>query len=98
LAEGDIINQVQRESGRDVKGGMEVEVDGESCRPFAQQRRNSVRHPNHCLSASWLKIKSSSAAVKYGDSLIAIYHIPNRGYYATQQVGVHLCPHQGRYL
>lgn len=28
----------------------------------------------------------SSAAVKYGDSLLAIFHVPKKGYYATQQV------------
>jgi nitrite reductase (NAD(P)H) len=29
---------------------------------------------------------TTSAAVKYGDSQIAIFHIPKRGYFATQQV------------
>jgi nitrite reductase (NAD(P)H) len=28
----------------------------------------------------------SSAAVKYGDSQLAIFHVPKKGYYATQQV------------
>lgn len=31
---------------------------------------------------------TSSAAVKYGDSQLAIYHVPRRGYYATQQMYV----------
>jgi nitrite reductase (NAD(P)H) len=29
---------------------------------------------------------TTSAAVKYGDSQLAIFHVPKRGYYATQQV------------
>jgi nitrite reductase (NAD(P)H) len=29
---------------------------------------------------------TTSAAVKYGDSQIAIYHVPKRGYFASQQV------------
>ena len=31
---------------------------------------------------------TTSAAVRYGDSQIAIYHIPHRGYFATQQVRI----------
>ncbi len=31
---------------------------------------------------------TTSAAVRYGDSQIAIYHVPHRGYFATQQVRV----------
>lgn len=27
-----------------------------------------------------------SAAVKYGGSQLAVYHVPRRGYFATQQV------------
>jgi len=29
---------------------------------------------------------TTSAAVKYGDTQLAIYHVPRRGYYATQQM------------
>jgi len=33
---------------------------------------------------------TTSVAVKYGDTQLAIYHVPQRGYYATQQ----MCPHR----
>ncbi|KAI0695733.1 nitrite reductase [Cytidiella melzeri] len=33
---------------------------------------------------------TTSAAVKYGGSQLAIFHVPRRGYYATQQ----MCPHK----
>jgi nitrite reductase (NAD(P)H) len=29
---------------------------------------------------------TSSAAIKYGDSQLAIFHVPRRGYFATQQM------------
>jgi nitrite reductase (NAD(P)H) len=29
---------------------------------------------------------TTSAAIKYGDSQIAIFHVPKRGYFASQQV------------
>jgi nitrite reductase (NAD(P)H) len=29
---------------------------------------------------------ATSVAVKYGDTQLAIYHVPQRGYYATQQM------------
>jgi nitrite reductase (NAD(P)H) len=29
---------------------------------------------------------TTSAAVKYGDTQLAVYHVPKRGYYATQQM------------
>ena len=29
---------------------------------------------------------SANIAVKYGDTQLAIYHVPGRGYYATQQM------------
>jgi nitrite reductase (NAD(P)H) len=31
---------------------------------------------------------TSSAAIKYGDTQLAVYHVPRRGYYATQQMYV----------
>jgi nitrite reductase (NAD(P)H) len=34
---------------------------------------------------------TTSAAVKYGDTQIAIYHVPKRGYFASQQVSVITC-------
>ncbi|KZT30290.1 nitrite reductase [Neolentinus lepideus HHB14362 ss-1] len=37
---------------------------------------------------------TTSAAVKYGDSQLAIFHIPKRGYYATQQ----MCPHKRAFV
>ncbi|KAI0086009.1 nitrite reductase [Irpex rosettiformis] len=37
---------------------------------------------------------TTSAAVKYGDSHLAIFHIPRRGYYATQQ----MCPHKRAFV
>ncbi|RPD71067.1 nitrite reductase [Lentinus tigrinus ALCF2SS1-7] len=37
---------------------------------------------------------TTSAAVRYGDSQIAIYHIPKRGYFATQQ----MCPHRRAFV
>ena len=35
---------------------------------------------------------TTSVAVKYGDTQLAVYHVPKRGFYATQQmyVGVSL--------
>jgi nitrite reductase (NAD(P)H) len=29
---------------------------------------------------------TTSVAVKYGDTQLAVYHVPQRGYYATQQM------------
>ncbi|THH10731.1 hypothetical protein EW146_g8277 [Bondarzewia mesenterica] len=37
---------------------------------------------------------TTSAAVKYGDSALAIFHVPKRGYYATQQ----MCPHRRAFV
>ncbi|KAF8327136.1 nitrite reductase [Cantharellus anzutake] len=37
---------------------------------------------------------STSATVKYGDSQLAIFHVPKRGYYATQQ----MCPHKRAFV
>ncbi|KAK7449732.1 hypothetical protein VKT23_013207 [Stygiomarasmius scandens] len=37
---------------------------------------------------------ASSAAVKYGDSQLAIFHVPGKGYYATQQ----MCPHKRAFI
>ncbi|KAH9891345.1 nitrite reductase [Cubamyces lactineus] len=37
---------------------------------------------------------TTSAAVRYGDSQIAIFHIPNKGYFATQQ----MCPHRRAFV
>ncbi|EGN92390.1 hypothetical protein SERLA73DRAFT_172962 [Serpula lacrymans var. lacrymans S7.3] len=37
---------------------------------------------------------TTSVAVKYGDSQLAIFHIPHKGYYATQQ----MCPHKRAFV
>lgn len=37
---------------------------------------------------------ATSVAVKYGDTQLAIFHIPQRGYYATQQ----MCPHRRAFV
>ncbi|PIL30050.1 hypothetical protein GSI_07962 [Ganoderma sinense ZZ0214-1] len=37
---------------------------------------------------------TTSAAVRYGDSQIAIYHVPQKGYFATQQ----MCPHRRAFV
>lgn len=38
---------------------------------------------------------TTSAAVRYGeDSQLAIFHVPGRGYYATQQ----MCPHKRAFV
>ncbi|KAL6305724.1 nitrite reductase [Sparassis latifolia] len=37
---------------------------------------------------------TTSAAVKYGDSQIAIFYVPRRGYFATQQ----MCPHKRAFV
>lgn len=37
---------------------------------------------------------TTSAAVKYGDSQLAIFHVPRRGYFATQQ----MCPHKRAFV
>ncbi|KAG6895776.1 hypothetical protein C0992_012651 [Termitomyces sp. T32_za158] len=36
----------------------------------------------------------TSVAVKYGNTRLAIFHVPNRGYYATQQ----MCPHKRAFV
>jgi len=36
----------------------------------------------------------TSFAVKYGDSQLAVFHIPKRGFYATQQ----MCPHRQAFV
>ncbi|KAH7886820.1 hypothetical protein F5I97DRAFT_1058573 [Phlebopus sp. FC_14] len=37
---------------------------------------------------------TSSAAVKYGDTQLAIFHVPSRGFFATQQ----MCPHKRAFV
>ncbi|KAI0770919.1 nitrite reductase [Trametes elegans] len=37
---------------------------------------------------------TTSVAVRYGDSQIAIFHVPGRGYFATQQ----MCPHRRAFV
>ncbi|TFK34312.1 NADPH nitrite reductase [Crucibulum laeve] len=37
---------------------------------------------------------TTSAAIKYGDTQIAIYHVPHKGYFATQQ----MCPHRRAFV
>ncbi|KAI6106917.1 hypothetical protein EDD16DRAFT_1489574 [Pisolithus croceorrhizus] len=37
---------------------------------------------------------SSSVAVKYGDSQLAIFHVPKKGFFATQQ----MCPHKRAFV
>lgn len=32
------------------------------------------------------EVGTTSVAVKYGDTQLAVYHVPKRGYYATQQM------------
>ncbi|KIJ36943.1 hypothetical protein M422DRAFT_61081 [Sphaerobolus stellatus SS14] len=39
-------------------------------------------------------LATSSVAVKYGGTQLAIFHVPNRGYYATQQ----MCPHKRAFV
>ncbi|KAF8804920.1 nitrite reductase [Phlegmacium glaucopus] len=37
---------------------------------------------------------TTSVAVKYGDTQLAVYHVPKRGFYATQQ----MCPHRRAFV
>ncbi|KAF9219484.1 nitrite reductase [Gyrodon lividus] len=37
---------------------------------------------------------TTSAAVKYGDSQLAVFHVPNKGFFATQQ----MCPHKRAFV
>ncbi|KAF7289888.1 NAD(P)H nitrite reductase [Mycena indigotica] len=37
---------------------------------------------------------TTSVAVKYGDTQIALFHVPNKGYFATQQ----MCPHRRAFV
>ncbi|KAJ3475533.1 hypothetical protein NLI96_g11777 [Meripilus lineatus] len=37
---------------------------------------------------------TTAAAIKYGDSQIAIFHVPRKGYFATQQ----MCPHKRAFV
>ncbi|KAF9007403.1 NADPH nitrite reductase [Cyathus striatus] len=37
---------------------------------------------------------TTSAAVKYGNTQLAVYHVPKRGYFATQQ----MCPHKRAFV
>ncbi|KAF5354806.1 hypothetical protein D9756_005269 [Leucocoprinus leucothites] len=37
---------------------------------------------------------TTSVAIKYGDTQLAIYHVPGRGFYATQQ----MCPHRRAFV
>jgi len=37
---------------------------------------------------------TTNVAVKYGDTQLAIYHVPQRGFYATQQ----MCPHRRAFV
>ncbi|KAI0081228.1 nitrite reductase [Panus rudis PR-1116 ss-1] len=39
-------------------------------------------------------IGATSAAVRYGDSQLAIFHVPRKGYFATQQ----MCPHKRAFV
>ena len=36
---------------------------------------------------------TTSVAVKYGDTQLAVYHVPKRGYYSTQQMRVNIFCH-----
>jgi len=37
---------------------------------------------------------TTSAAIRYGDSQLAVFYVPRRGYYATQQ----MCPHKRAFV
>jgi len=37
---------------------------------------------------------TTNVAVKYGDTQLAVYHVPKRGFYATQQ----MCPHRRAFV
>ncbi|KAI3622179.1 nitrite reductase [Moniliophthora roreri] len=47
-----------------------------------------------CTDFSTTEAGVSSVAVKYSDSQLAIFHVPARGYYATQQ----MCPHKRAFI
>ncbi|KAF9267857.1 nitrite reductase [Marasmius fiardii PR-910] len=66
-------------------------------------KTNDIASPKDCW--SWKKVARcsdlgtidagvSSIAVKYGDSQLAIFHVPSKGYYATQQ----MCPHKRAFI
>uniref|UniRef100_Q9UVH8 Nitrite reductase [NAD(P)H] n=1 Tax=Hebeloma cylindrosporum TaxID=76867 RepID=Q9UVH8_HEBCY len=40
------------------------------------------------------ELGTTSVAVKYGDTQLAVYHVPKRGFYATQQ----MCPHRRAFV
>ncbi|TCD62454.1 hypothetical protein EIP91_006881 [Steccherinum ochraceum] len=40
------------------------------------------------------EVGTTSCAVRYGDSQLAIFHVPRRGYFATQQ----MCPHKRAFV
>jgi len=53
------------------------------------------RTPNTCSGGETeLIFFHRSAAVRYGDSQIAIFHVPRKGYFATQQ----MCPHKRAFV
>ncbi|KAI0933046.1 hypothetical protein AcW1_000017 [Taiwanofungus camphoratus] len=71
--------------------------------PSARLRETDVRVPK--TQWKWRKmaklhdltptdVGTTSAAVKYGDSQIAIFHVPRRGFFATQQ----MCPHKRAFV
>jgi nitrite reductase/ring-hydroxylating ferredoxin subunit len=47
-----------------------------------------------CSNKLTATIISSSAAVRYGGSQLAIFHVPRKGYFATQQ----MCPHKRAFV
>ncbi|EPQ53160.1 nitrite reductase [Gloeophyllum trabeum ATCC 11539] len=71
--------------------------------PPAKLRTSSIRSPKSQW--QWREVAAvedlmptdagtTSAAVKYGDTQLAIFHIPKRGYFATQQ----MCPHKRAFV
>ncbi|KAK7058498.1 hypothetical protein VNI00_002132 [Paramarasmius palmivorus] len=83
--------------------GQQRPADWPKTLPAVALKTDSITSPKSTW--SWKKMASvldlattdagvSSVAVKYGDSQLAIFHVPARGYYATQQ----MCPHKRAFI
>jgi len=71
--------------------------------PATHMRKSDIKSPK--TQWKWRKMAklqdlvpsntgTTSAAVKYGDSQLAIFHVPRKGYFATQQ----MCPHKRAFV
>ncbi|KAH9931317.1 nitrite reductase [Fomitopsis serialis] len=86
-----------------LERGQPRPADWAKAFPPARLKEDSIRTPKEQW--RWRKLAqledliptdagTTSVAVKYGDSQLAIFHVPRKGYFATQQ----MCPHKRAFV